>query len=97
MDLTLGKLMAVASSLLLLASCATGDTPAGTKFGSEPPLPDNLNVDSAAYGADHFTFRKRMPARAPNDFEFYFKHCDLIGRRSPAAFYMQAEYGCTPP
>jgi len=97
MKLPLGKLITMIGSVGVLASCATGGSTTGTKFGSEAPLPETLNIDSAAYGADHFTFRKRMPARAPNDFEFYFKHCDLIGRRSPAAFYLQAEYGCTPP
>lgn len=83
----------LAALLRIAVGCSTPDS----QIGSEPPIPEGLRVDPAAYGADHFTFGKRMKRRPANDFEFYFKHCSLIGRRSPAAFYMQSEYGCTPP
>lgn len=78
---------------LLLCACASPTT----RMGTDPEVPDDLKVDGAAYGSDHFTFAKRMKIRPANDFIFYFKHCNLVSRRDPNAFYMQAEYGCTPP
>lgn len=79
------------AAIVILTACATPKT----RLGSEPVVDHpGLKVHPAAYAADHFTFGKAMPIREPNDFEFYFKHCVLIGRRD---FFLQTEYGCTPP
>ncbi len=78
---------------LNLISCASPTT----RMGTDPEVPETAKIHGAAFGADSFMFAKRMKIRAPNDFVFYFKHCELIQRRSPKAHYSQAEYGCTPP
>jgi hypothetical protein len=68
------------------------------RLGTDIPAPETVEVDSGAYGSDHFTFGKRMPIRPANDFVFFFKHCELIKRRPiDVPFYLHAEYGCTPP
>jgi len=78
---------------LILGGCASPST----RMGIDPEVPETAKVHGNAYGADSFMFAKRMKIRSANDFVFYFKHCELIQRRSPKAHYSQAEYGCTPP
>jgi hypothetical protein len=86
---------AVLCSGLLLGmclGCATGDP--GTRMGSDPGGGDGLLLQAGAYGNEYFSVNKPMKIRPPNDYVHYFKHCNLLGRRP---FYLQNEYGCTPP
>lgn len=77
-----------------LSACTSGGLASDIRLGSDPDGGSQLLLDSAAYGSDYFQFNKPMKIRPANDLVFYFKHCDLIGRRP---FYLQNEYGCTPP
>lgn len=91
---THSKFLIFAASLCLslLSACATDD---GTRLGSEPPYPyETSNADPASYGADGFSFNKRMKVRDPNEFMFYYKRCTLTGDRS---YYSKTEYFCTEP
>lgn len=76
---------------LALSGCSSS----GKRLGwvNEEEAPDT-NVDSAAYGADGFTYRKEQTIREPNDFQFYFKHCALSDNQ---AFYSKTAYWCTDP
>jgi hypothetical protein len=77
---------------LALPSCATDD---GTRLGSEPAYPyEASTADAASYGADGFTFNKKMKVRGPNEFMFYYKRCTLTGDRS---YYSRTDYFCTEP
>jgi hypothetical protein len=84
--------IAAISAVFVLAGCATDD---GTRLGSEPEFPyATSNAEAASYGADGFTFNKKMNVRAPNEFMFYYKRCTLTGDRS---YYSRTDYYCTEP
>jgi hypothetical protein len=83
-------LFAAAMSSVFLNACATDD---GTRLGIEPAYPyATSNADPASYGADGFTFNKKI--RGPNEFMFYYKRCSLTGDRS---YYSRTDYFCTDP
>jgi hypothetical protein len=85
---------AAVGAFIFIGCASTGPA---YRMGSDASAPENTNPDPAVWGADNFTFGKRMVIRSKNDFVFYFKHCGLIERRGPGAFYFQSEYGCTTP
>jgi hypothetical protein len=66
--------------------CATLSDPSAPR-GSAPAHP-------AAYSQDHFTYDKEKTGRAPNDFDFYYKHCSVDDRQP---FPIGAIWQCTPP
>src|ERR1700741_147998 len=80
------------ATIFLLTGCASGDH--SVKFGSEPEPPQDVQVDSAAYGADWMTFRKSMPVRPRGDDDFFFKRCETTSRRT---FYSRTDYVCDYP
>jgi hypothetical protein len=51
-------------------------------------------IDPAAYAADNMTFDKPRLIREPNEFQFYYKHCQLDERTPPPR---GAIWDCTTP
>lgn len=59
------------------------------------PLGDeNSQAEGAAYTADGMHFRKPMPYRPDQQFEFYYKHCHPNSERS---YVSKTSYSCTDP
>lgn len=81
------------SVLLAFSSCAN---PQRTRLGTHDPDVDYADslAHPAAYGADGMAFRKEQLIRPANDFEFYFKNCELGG---PTGYYSKTSYWCTDP
>jgi len=73
-------------------SCTTGNRV--ETFHSEPPPPESVQVDPAAYESEWFTFRKPMKSRPKSDIDFYFKHCTLT---RPQGHYSKTDYFCEYP
>ncbi len=78
--------------LALLGACVTGRDSA--TFQSEPPPPEETQVDAAAYGSDWFTFKKRMKSRPTSEIDFFFKTCTLTNE---SRHYSKADYFCEYP
>ena len=51
-------------------------------------------VHPAANEMQGFTWKKRMPERAPHSLEFFFKHCEEIG---PSTHQSKTAYHCEEP
>ncbi len=84
--------------MILAGACASGKNADGrgtTKIalGSEP---EGIWEKSRAspYAYDNFTFNKRQPIGAKNEFTFYYKTCEDVGAR---AWYSKTSYECTVP
>lgn len=85
----------LAITFLVHGSCTTGNHTETVKtFRAEPPPPENVQVDPAAYEAGWFTFSKPMKSRPTSDIDFYFKHCTLT---RPQAHYSKTDYFCEYP
>jgi hypothetical protein len=70
--------------VLTSTSCATVD-------GDEQPL---TKAHPAAYAADNFTFGKPRKKSPANDFDFYYKNCNVVDRQ---AFPKGAIWQCSTP
>jgi hypothetical protein len=89
-QLKLALFAVVASSTLL--ACASSEYRMGTETTD---WYEQSNADPASFGiTDAFTFNKKQKARAPNDFQFYYKRCALDGGRT---HYSRTSYWCTDP
>ncbi len=74
-------------AISLLTSCASSNLESEEKRGSAPAHP-------AAYSQEHFTFNKPHKQREYNNFDFYYKHCN-VDERKP--FPTGAIWECTEP
>lgn len=70
-----------------ICACASSSYENETPRGSAMAHP-------AAYSQDHFTFNKPQKQREFNQFEFYYKHCN-VDERKP--FPTGALWECTQP
>ena len=86
--------LVVFAGALLLASCATNPT---TRTSTERyDLYQNSKANAAAFGViDSFTFGSPQEIRPANDYEFYFKECELTSPNNSKAFFSKTAYSCS--
>ena len=84
----------VFAGVLLLASCASHST---TRTSTERyDLYQNSKANAAAFGViDSFTFGSPQEIRPANDYEFYFKECELTSPNNSNAFFSKTAYSCS--
>ncbi|MBK7890906.1 MAG: hypothetical protein IPJ84_08685 [Bdellovibrionales bacterium] len=88
------RLWLVATAWLLSTSCAG---PSTTRTSTDRfDLYQNSKANAAAFGViDSFTFGSPQEIRPANDYEFYFKECELTSPSSSKAFFSKTEYSCS--
>jgi hypothetical protein len=82
------KLTAILCMAFLSSACAS------TGIGSGSLPKHGVPINSAAYGADSFTFDKPMPSHEVDKIDFYFKNCGVSSSRS---HYSKTDYECKYP
>ncbi|MBL7687980.1 MAG: hypothetical protein JNJ49_08085 [Bdellovibrionaceae bacterium] len=91
---SLRRCFCAVGGVLLLASCASHST---TRTSTERyDLYQNSKANAAAFGViDSFTFGSPQEVRPANDYEFYFKECELTSPSNSKAFFSKTAYSCS--
>lgn len=82
------RLVGLCLLFFLLADC----TSKPRRLGSDPQLENR--APGAAYTANSMAFSKEQPERAPNNYDFFYKHCQVDGEK---VFYSKTSYDCSEP
>jgi hypothetical protein len=83
----------VSCSGILFAACSTNDTRLSTVPESAGK---NARAHPAAYGVvDTFMLSKPHKIRPANEFQFYFKDCEMTDPANDRAFFSKTAYSCS--